>query len=55
MKLALFLVISFPAFVLWMLYRFFIKKENYVQLKDALYTGLFSFTFMALILYFLVL
>lgn len=55
MKLALFLAISFPVFVFWMLFRYFIKKENYVQLKDALYTGLFCFSFMALILYFLVL
>ncbi len=55
MKLALFIAISFPAFIIWMLYRYFIKKENYVQLKDTLYTGLFCFTFMALIFYFLVL
>ena len=46
MRLLLFVFIGVPLFLGWILFRLIIKKEPFIKVKDALYTGLFAFAIM---------
>jgi len=53
MRLLLFLAGGIPVFIGWILYRLFIKKEKFPQVKDAFFTGIFCFAVIAAVMYML--
>jgi hypothetical protein len=52
MRLLLFIYIGLPLFLSWILFRLIIKKESFIKVKDALYTGLFAFAIMGGVFWF---
>ncbi len=53
MLLLIFLYTGLPLFLIWILYRAFYRKENFQQMKEAIFTGLFCFAFIGVTIYLL--
>lgn len=53
MRLLLFFYVGLPIFILWILFRLFINKETFNDVKDAILTGLFCFAIIGGVFWFL--